>query len=110
MSRIINITEYKDFIHQLISKIRSAQIKASIKVNVEMLKLYRDIAKDIVEKQKSAKWGDGLIKQISKDLKDAFPNLKGFSVRNIKYMRQWFQFYTIGQQPVAQLEDELKGS
>ncbi len=108
MSRIINTTEYNNFIHQIKSKIRSTQIKASIKVNVEMLKLYWDIAKDIVEKQKSAKWGDGLIKQISKDLKDAFPNLKGFSVRNIKYMRQWFQFYTIGQQPVAQLEEDEK--
>ena len=98
--------EYKQFIVAIKSKIQSSQIKASIKVNVELLKLYWDIAEMIVQKQKESAWGDGFIKNVSRDLKVEFPKMKGFSVRNIKYMRQWYNFYEKGQQAVAQLENE----
>jgi predicted nuclease of restriction endonuclease-like (RecB) superfamily len=51
--------------------------------------------------------GDGILAQMSEDLKTEFPDMKGFSVRNLKYMRQWFQFWSsdsaIGQQVVAQI-------
>ena len=98
--------EYKRFIKEIKSKIQSSQIKASIKVNVELLKLYWDIAEMIVEKQKNSSWGDNFIKNISRDLKEEFPNIKGFSLRNIKYIRQWYTFYEKGQQAVAQLDDK----
>jgi predicted nuclease of restriction endonuclease-like (RecB) superfamily len=86
-------TEYKQFILDIKSKIQSSQIKASIKVNVELLKLYWDISAMIVEKQKKSSWGDGFIKDISRDLKVEFPSMKGFSVTNIKYMRSWYLFW-----------------
>ncbi len=57
----------------------------------------------LVEKQKKSSWGDKILQNISEDLKRAFPNMSGFSLRNIKYMRQWYKFYSIGQQAVAQI-------
>jgi len=101
-------SNYKDFIQDIKSKIQTSQIKASIKVNIELLKLYWNIASMIVEKQKDSSWGDNLILNISNDLKQEFPNLKGFSSRNIKYMRQWYLFFSNGQQVVAQIEKNQK--
>ena len=95
--------EYKEFITNLKSKIKSAQLKAHIKVNEELLRLYWDIAKRIVQKQKESSWGDKVLETISKDLKKEFPNMSGFSLRNIQYMKKWYQFYSIVQQPVAQI-------
>ncbi len=99
----VESSPYKKFIVELKSKIQSSQIKASVKVNEELLKLYWDIAEMIVEKQKNSSWGDGFIKDISRDLKVEFPNIKGFSERNLKYMRQWYLFFVNGQQVVAQI-------
>jgi len=95
--------EYKEFITNLKSKIKSAQLKAHIKVNEELLRLYWDIAKQIVQKQKDSSWGDKVLENISKDLKKEFPNMSGFSLRNIQYMKKWYLFYSIVQQPVAQI-------
>ncbi len=104
-------TQYNSFIQDIKQKIQTSQIKAHIKVNVELLKLYWELGSMIVEKEKLSSWGDGLISDISKDLQKEFPNLKGFSSRNIKYMRQWYFFWSenseIRQQAVAQLEDTI---
>ena len=103
-------TEYIQFILDIKSKIQSSQIKASIKVNVELLKLYWDIAEMIVKKQKVSSWGTGLIDSISKDLKTEYPNMKGFSKRNIELMRQWYTFWSndtaITKQLVSQSQNE----
>jgi hypothetical protein len=54
----------------------------------------------------TAKWGDGLLPQLSRDLMAAFPEMKGFSLSNLKYIKQWYLFYArstaIGQQAVGQ--------
>ena len=86
--------EYISFINDIKSKIKQAQIKAAIKVNEELLRLYWDIAKVIVDKQKSSSWGDRIIEQISRDLKQEFPNLKGFSRTNLLYMKKWYLFWS----------------
>ena len=62
-----------------------------------------DIAKMIVDKQKHSKWGDSIIEKISNDLKREFPNMKGFSVTNIKYMRKWYLFWSKSPQPVDEI-------
>jgi len=101
--------KYTIWLKDLKSRVRSVQIKAMVKVNTEMLNFYWELGMDIVEKQSSTSWGDGFIKQLSKDLMKEFPSIRGFSVSNIKYMRQWFLFFsqgiTIGQQLVAQLQN-----
>ena len=103
----IQTTEYKEFIQKIKEKARKAQIKASVRVNSTLLEFYWELGADIVEKQKTASWGSGFLKQMSHDLMIEFPDMKGFSLRNIKYIRQWYLFYCEenekGQQVVAQL-------
>jgi len=108
--RLVKTTEYKDFIKSVKSKIQSSQIKTAVRVNVEFLKLYWELAKDIVEKQQHTSWGDGFIEQISKDLKTEFPKMKGFSKRNLLYMKKWFLYYTDPKVPqlVAQIDENGK--
>ena len=107
MSRLIKKDPaYFDFIQDIKKRVQSAQIKAAVSVNQELLRLYWDMGAKIVEKQKQTAWGDGFLKQMSHDLQDDFPDMKGFSLRNLKYMRQWYSFWSdalIGQQAVAQI-------
>ena len=111
MKDIINITDYKDWLQNLKGKIQQSQIKAAIQVNSELLRLYWQIGKNIVEKQAQAKWGDGFLQTLSADLCKEFPTMKGFSYRNLKSIRQWYLFYNqldiIGKQLVSQLEVSL---
>jgi len=101
----IELLKYNDFIKQLKQKIQTSQIKASIRVNEELLKLYWDMAQMIIAKQKESSWGDSIIQKISSDLKEEFPNIKGFSVTNIKYMRNWYLFWNDSNRP--QVVDEI---
>ena len=111
MKNTLNITDYKDWLQNLKGKIQQSQIKAAIQVNSELLRLYWQIGKDIVEKQAQAKWGDGFLQTLSADLCKEFPTMKGFSYRNLKSIRQWYLFYNqldiIGKQLVSQLEVSL---
>ena len=90
----IQTTEYKEFIKSIKHRVQQAQIKASVKVNTVLLKFYWELGEEIVEKQKTASWGSGFLKQMSKDLMVEFPEIKGFSLSNIQYIRRWVLFYT----------------
>lgn len=98
-------TDYKDWLIEIKLKIRSGQIKAAIAVNSVLIQFYWDLGKMITEKQTQTQWGDGLLMQLSHDLKSEFPEMKGLSSRSLKYARQFYQFYkdSIGQQVVAQI-------
>ena len=89
---------------ELKSTIRSVQTKAALSVNSALIEFYFYLGKSISKKENI--WGSKLIEQTSSDLKTEFPDMKGFSVRNIKYCRQFYKFYSsaIGQQLVAQLQ------
>ena len=104
--------DYAAWIGELKLRIRQSQIKAAVKVNTELLQLYWQLGSDIVEKQKSAKWGDGFMKQLSRDLSAEFPEMKGFSLRNIERIRKWYITYKdvfpIATQVVPKLESSLK--
>lgn len=104
---ILTDKDYSVFIKDIKHRIKNAQIKAAVSVNQELLNLYWDMAAQIVEKQKQTSWGDGFFERLSKDLQSEFPDIKGFSLRNLKYMRQWFLFWSQGslirQQLVAQI-------
>jgi predicted nuclease of restriction endonuclease-like (RecB) superfamily len=98
--------QYREWIIELKGRIQSAQIKAAITVNRQLLELYWELGKEICEKQKNAEWGDGLIEQLAKDLTAAFPGMKGFSRSNLFYIKKWVQFYkdeSIVQQAVGQI-------
>ncbi|MFR2615707.1 PDDEXK nuclease domain-containing protein [Parabacteroides goldsteinii] len=103
--------EYKQWLTDLKFRIRNSQIKAALKVNTELINLYWELGKEIVSKQEQSQWGDGLIKQLSSDLQQEFPEMKGFSTTNIKYIKRWYSFYnqdiTIGQQVVDLLRETV---
>lgn len=87
------IGEYKDWLKSLKSRIQQSQIKAAIQVNGELLRLYWQMGAEIVEKQLETAWGSNFFVTLSKDLKAAFPSMKGFSVTNLKYIKRFYLFY-----------------
>ena len=103
-------TEFKQWLVDLKTRIRQSQIKAAIKVNDELLRLYWDLGHDIVVRQMDAVWGSGFFAQLSKELKAEFPDMQGFSKSNLYNMKQFYLFYSqdniILQQLVAKLENE----
>lgn len=85
--------EYQSWFLELKQRIRKHQLKAFVSVNTELIKTYWGLGKDIVEKEADAKWGSGFFEELSKDLKDTFPNISGFSITNLKYMKRVYLFY-----------------
>ncbi|HCN36598.1 MAG TPA: DUF1016 domain-containing protein, partial [Bacteroidetes bacterium] len=98
---------YNDWLNYIKQKIKTAQLTASVTLNKQLMYLYWDLAKEIVQKQKNSNWGDGILEQLSIDLRLSFPKIKGFSKRNLYAIRQWFLFYSsefeFVPQPVAQI-------
>ena len=86
---------------------RSAQVKAAVKVSGEKLLFNWQMGRDLVQKKAEERWGAGVVEQVSLDLKREFPNEDGFSARNLRYMKQWYQYYTSEaaklQRPVAEI-------
>lgn len=99
-----SLTEYSKFIKSLKAKIRSAQIKAAVVVNSELVKLYWEIGKEIVEKQEQEGWGSKALERLAKDLQNEFPGIEGFSRSNIFRMKAFFIAYEKVAQAVRQLE------
>lgn len=87
-------TVYKDWLNEVKQKIKSAQLRATLSVNSVLLELYWDIGKDVIDKQKNTNWGSGFIEQFATDLRKSFPDIKGFSKRNVYAMRQLYLFYS----------------
>ena len=104
---ITSDSEYKKLLSELKEKVRSSQLKAAIKVNYELLDLYWTLGENIVKNQEQYSWGDAFIKYLAKDLQKEFPDMKGFSETNIKYIRRWYLFYIKGLQPVAQFDERV---
>lgn len=97
---------YQDLLDDLKERIRGGRIKAAISVNRELIILYWNIGKRILEKQKEEGWGSKVINRLSKDLMKEFPKMKGFSVRNLKYMRRFAQEYS-DEEKVQQLAAQI---
>ena len=105
MARVVAIS-YGEILDELKSKIELARQKAAFSVNRELILLYWEIGRTILKQQKKEGWGAKIIDRLSKDLTRSFPDMRGVSPRNLKYMRQFAQLYpdfTIVQDPLAQL-------
>lgn len=85
--------EYYQWIQAIKEAVRKSQVTAALNVNWELLQLYWHLGHEILQKEKFANWGDGLVSQLSKDLMQAFPSVKGFSRTNLFYIRKWVDFY-----------------
>jgi predicted nuclease of restriction endonuclease-like (RecB) superfamily len=118
---IIPPDAYEAFLSDLKSRIRTAQIKAALAVNQELVMLYWQIGSRILQQQQEEGWGTKVITQLAKDLKREFPEGKGFSVRNLKYMRAFAEAWAdeaFVQQAAAQMPwfhncvllDKVKGA
>jgi predicted nuclease of restriction endonuclease-like (RecB) superfamily len=84
---------YEAFVRGLKERIRTAQIKAALAVNKELVMLYWQLGRDILQRQEQEGWGAKVIDQLSKDLKREFPDVKGFSRTNLVYMRAFAEAY-----------------
>ena len=97
---------YADWLSELKTRIHTAQQRAALAVNRELVLLYWQIGRDILERQSREGWGAKVVERLSRDLRAAFPEMKGFSARNLKYMRYFAEHcptQQFGQQPAAQL-------
>ena len=97
---------YIAFVAQLKEEIQSARIKASLNANAQLLVLYWKIGIGILENQQSEGWGTKIIDRLAKDLRREFPDMKGISSRNLKYMRAFADAYPEFLQPLAAQIDE----
>lgn len=106
-AKLLQNIEYKNWLKDLKQKVLHTQIKAAIKVNATLLQFYWELGEEIVSRQTQASWGDGFLKQLSMDLMAEFPDMKGFSFSNLKYIRQWIVFYSRENAISQQLVDQL---
>ena len=103
---IQNHANYHQWLGELKARFRQVQLKAAVAVNTALLQFYWDLGTDIVARQTQADWGSGFLNQLSADLMHEFPEMKGFSASNLKYIRQWYLFWVspqFGQQAVGQI-------
>ena len=108
MATLIKIDgDYANWIRDLSLRFRQSQIKAAIRVNSEMLKFYFSLGADIVNKKAESRWGDGFFKNLSRDLQNELPGVRGFSETNLRYSKYFYLLYNQTLTIYPQLGDEL---
>ena len=101
-------SDYKEWLGTLKQQIRQSQLKAVIQVNRTLLELYWCIGADLVAKNIEARYGSGIINQLSRDLRSEFPEMQGFSTTNLRYIKRWYLFYNQDNQNQPQLVANFK--
>ena len=104
---IDTLSFYSNLLTEIKDRIRLAQTKAVLSANAEMITMYWDIGRIILDRQQLEGWGAGVIPRLSKDIHNELPEVKGFSERNIGYMIRFAREYSeliILQQPVAKIK------
>ena len=84
---------YQDIVTRLKDKIRKARLQAVLKLNADLLTIYREIGAAIAEQEEEAGWGARIVEKLSSDLRAEFNDMKGLSPRNLRYMRDFFKAY-----------------
>jgi hypothetical protein len=105
---VLATPEYRKFVEELKARVTAARISAARHVNRDLILLYWDIGRGIVEKQQILGWGESVVEMVSADLRRAFPQMTGFSPRNLRDMKRFYLAYTdevIWRQPVAKLAE-----
>ena len=101
---------YTDALEQLKTRIRSAQLQAAVSVNQELIRLYWDIGKQIVQRQQAESWGRSIVSRLAQDLQKEFPGVTGFSLSNLWRMRSFYLAYTQEVVKLAQAVREMDGT
>ena len=94
---------YKGFLQNIKDRLKTAQIRAALAANTELVRFYWQLGNDLIAQQKKYAWGENFLEQFSHDLRNAFPAMQGFSVTNLKRMRLFAKVYPKSPQPVDQL-------
>lgn len=102
--------DYTAFLESLKSRVRQAQTTAMLSVNRELIQLYWDIGREIIDRQEQAGWGRAVVERLADDIQKAFPGMGGFSRTNVFRMRAFYLAYRaeIVPQPVGQTKGRLK--
>ena len=100
--------EYVKWINEIKVRYRSSQIKAAIRINSEQLRFNWMLGRDLVLRKAEEKWGSGIVEQVSLDLQAAFPESKGFSTSNLRFMKQWYLFFSPEIEKLQQVVGELQ--
>ena len=112
MSNLLSTdVEYKQWLQSLSQRFRQSQIKAAVKVNQELLAFYWELGKDIVEMNAESRWGSGFIDNLSKDLQQIMPSIKGLSTTNLRYIKRFYLLYSplIQERAVPELSGYITG-
>ena len=99
-------SDYDQLLRDLKERIRTAQVRAALAINRELVVLYWQIGREILTRQHQQGWGAKVVERLAKDLQREFPEMKGFSSRNLKYMRSFAETYfdePIVQEVLAQI-------
>jgi predicted nuclease of restriction endonuclease-like (RecB) superfamily len=99
-------SDYPAWLTDLKARIQQAQQRATLSVNRELISLYWQLGKDILTRQSNQGWGAKVIERLSRDLRAAFPEMKGFSRANLLYMHAFAEAWpdpAMVQQAVGQL-------
>ena len=94
MSNLIHVSkEYQQWIQELSKRFRRSQIKASVKVNREMLAFYWELGREIVARNAENTYGKGFYANLSQDLRHAIPDADGFSETSVRYAKRFYELY-----------------
>ena len=104
--------DYVEWVADVKHRYRQSQVRASVRVNTTMLEFYWSVGRDLLRMRAEERWGAGVVKQFALDMRQAFPNETGFSFTNVKYMKQWYSFYSDrvekGQRLIGQIDEKEK--
>ncbi len=90
---IVPISDYEALLREVKERVRAAQVRAGLSVNRELVLLYWEIGQAILRRQRAEGWGAKVVDRLASDLRQAFPDMRGFSPRNLKYMRAFAEAY-----------------
>src|SRR5262249_13531139 len=93
MSKAVIDKEYAKWIVHLKQRVQQARLKAARTSNGVLIELYWELGKEITQREKEFNYGENFIERVAIDLKHEFPDIKGFSRRNLYRIRQWYLFF-----------------
>src|SRR5579863_1697620 len=93
MTETLLPSDYPSFLSSIKEQVQRARLQAVLSVNRELILLYWHIGREIIKQQEQLGWGSGVIERLSRDLHAAFPEMRGFSPRNLGYMKLFARAY-----------------
>lgn len=103
------VAEYNTWLNTIKQRVSAARVRVALAASSELITFYYELGAQIADREEQARWGSGFIDAFSRDLRQAFPEMSGFSPKNLRYCRAFFRFYcepSIWQQVVAKLPDQ----